>query len=56
MSHNAVSSEEFKRGHFKQRRVEQKLSGGGSLRGLRLQALLNELLKEQAGKGKGPGE
>lgn len=45
VSHNAVGSKEFERGHFKQCWVEQKFSGCWSASGFRLQALLNELLE-----------
>lgn len=45
VSHNAVGSKEFERGHFKQCWVEQKFSGCWSASRLRLQALLNELLQ-----------
>lgn len=50
MSHNAVGSKEFERGHFKQCWVKQKFSGCWSASRLRLQALLNELL-EKGNKG-----
>lgn len=46
MSHNAVGSKEFERGHFKQCWVKQKFSGCWSASRLRLQALLNELLEK----------
>lgn len=50
MSHNAVGSQEFERGHFKQCWVEQKFSGCWSASRLGLQALLNELLEEGSRK------
>jgi hypothetical protein len=46
VSHNAVGSKEFERGHFKQCWVEKKFSGCWSASRLRLQALLDELLEE----------
>lgn len=46
VSHNAVGSKEFERGHFEQCWVKQKFSGGWSASRLRLQALLNELLEK----------
>lgn len=46
VSHNAVGSKEFERGHFKQCWVEQKFSGCWSASRLRMQALLNELLEK----------
>lgn len=42
---NAVSSQEFQRGHLEQRLVEEQLPGRGAPAGVLLQTLLDELLQ-----------